>query len=125
MQIFKKILISFIGVILVLFIVGFFLPSDKKQVSPTEVSNDDHASIAYMTSQNYVKQEVSTPEGVTFDAVPKYCKNEGNNNYRIVSYVTLPITGQRLMYKCVLHYKGSDDLEDANWEVISPVELSQ
>jgi hypothetical protein len=98
---------------------------ENKDKEVTEIAKpEDHSTMAYITSQGFVKQSMNFPEEADFDSTPKYCKNEGDNDYRIVGSVV----GKngfgvkiRQTFKCVLHYNGGDENEDSSWEIVEPV----
>lgn len=123
----KKFLIGFIAVILVLFIIGIIVPGDKnyenqKKEQLEQKESEDLSSMAFMQSQEFVKNELNFPEIASFDY--KYVEQNTNNDYTIGGFVNstnaygVPIKRE---YKCVLHYKGGAKEDTENWELKYPI----
>jgi hypothetical protein len=84
----------------------------------------DHSTAAYVEAKEFAKSKLQYPDEADFDWTPTYDKNEGDNNYRIVGNVVAKNgfgVKQKQTFKCVLHYKGGEDLEDSSWEIVEDI----
>jgi hypothetical protein len=107
-------------IIIISVIIYFIVPGSK------EKKNKDHSLSAYAQAQELVKQSLKYPSEANFDWTPKYDKNEGNENYRIVGHLTAKNgfgVKEDQTFKCVLHYNGGDELEDSSWKIIEPISI--
>ena len=93
--------------ILILFVlicmVGTLCNDDGNKTKSAAI---DHSNAAYVEAKELVKNKLKYPEEANFDWVPKYNKNEGNNNYRIVGFVEAKNgfgVKEKLTFKCVIH----------------------
>lgn len=88
----------------------------------------DHSSAAYVEARELAKKSLKYPDEADFDWTPTYDQNEGENNYRIVGKVITKNgfgVKQKLTFKCVLHYKGGDDMETSSWDVVEDISFDE
>ena len=86
--------------------------SDKKKTSSTEM--------AYIISQNYVKNSMNFPSESDFPFYPKHTAEYKDNVYYIVGEVTgKNAFGVEIKhtYYCTLQYLGGDEGSLANWSL--------
>lgn len=85
--------------------------------------HEDRSTMAYIICKDYVKESLKSPSSAD---MPFLCDNTvadvKTQTYKIASYVDAVNSFNaklRTTYTAVLHYKGGDDADPANWQVVS------
>jgi hypothetical protein len=77
--------------------------------------------MAYVISQNYVKQKLTYPEEADFPTLPVSSELNKDNVYNVIADVTTKNGfGVKIdvHYQCLLKFKGGDDADNNNWQLV-------
>ncbi len=104
------------GVFAVLAILGSLLPGSDGASDP-----DDRGTMAVIQCQNYVKVRLRAPSTADFPFLDHSVSRMGNEAYVVRSYVDAQNgfgAMIRSTYACKIRYRGGDDADTGNWQLI-------